>query len=72
MSDFIRKMIKIPVGKLNRICGVCNGSGKEKCFSCGGYGTFYSGETCYYCHGDGYITCNVCNGYGYYDDDDNN
>ena len=53
---------------MNKVCGVCSGSGKEVCFRCDGHGTFEDGSTCYYCKGAGTITCNVCHGYGYYDD----
>lgn len=61
------KKIVFPNGKFNKVCGVCNGSGRERCPRCAGTGTFEDKSKCYYCQGSGTITCNVCNGRGYYD-----
>ena len=54
-----RRIIHVPEGIMHRVCGVCNGSGNQKCFRCDGVGTFYDKSTCYCCKGVGKITCNV-------------
>ena len=44
-------------------CSACNGTGKQKCVTCWGKGT-YNGDICAPCGGDGYFTCTRCNGCG--------
>ena len=44
-------------------CSACNGTGKQRCITCGGSGT-YCGDRCAPCGGDGYFTCPRCNGCG--------
>ena len=44
-------------------CSACNGTGKQKCVTCGGKGTYYN-DVCGNCGGDGYFTCPRCNGCG--------
>lgn len=63
------EMFRVLHDHLGLTCYHCEGSGREPCPNCGGYGAGYIGPeqivvTCERCYGDGYLRkrCSLCYG----------